>query len=98
MAAMFAILVYGIPLLLIFLYARWGYRDGECRGKEGWLVALLVLTGPVGLLAWLALRPEQVSFAPPRSRPIVGPGTDYDVEAGRSRVVDVAREKGSLLR
>ena len=58
MAVLFALLVYGIPLLIIFRYARWGYRDGESRGKPGWLVALLVLYFPVGLIVWLVFRPD----------------------------------------
>jgi hypothetical protein len=87
------VLLIGVPTYLI---CSWAYRDGESRGKSGWLVILLVLTGPVGLFAWLTLRPEVVSRPPMRSRPIVGPGTAY--EASTSRIVDVAREKGSLLR
>lgn len=93
-ALAFVVLLVGVPTYLI---ASWAYRDGESRGKSGWLVILLVLSGfPVGLVAWLTLRPEVVSRPPIRSRPIVGPGTAY--EASTSRIVDVAREKGSLLR
>lgn len=92
-ALAFVVLLVGLPTYLI---AGWAYRDGESRGKSGWLVILLVLTGPVGLIAWLALRPDVVSRPPMRSRPIVGPGTAY--EASTSRIVEVAREKGSLLR
>lgn len=60
LAALFVMLVYGVPLLLLFFYARWGYRDAESRGKSGWLVVLLVLSAfPAGLLAWLVFRPNQ---------------------------------------
>jgi hypothetical protein len=50
------ILAVGLPTYLI---CRWAYRDGVARGKPGWLVALLVLSGG-GFLAWLALRPDVV--------------------------------------
>jgi hypothetical protein len=96
-AALYVLVLIGVPAYLIYLFASWAYRDGESRGKSGWLVILLVLTGPVGLLAWLTLRPEVISYPPMRSRPIVGPGTAYEASTSRSRIVDVAREKGSLL-
>ena len=92
-ALAFVVLLVGVPTYLI---ASWAYRDGESRGRSGWLVILLVLSGPVGLFAWLALRPDVVSRPPMRSRPIVGPGTAY--EAATSGIVEVASEKGSLVR
>jgi len=39
----------------------WAYGDAERRGKSGCLVALLVLllSWPVGLIAWLVFRPDE---------------------------------------
>jgi hypothetical protein len=51
---LFVFLLVGVPTYLI---TSWAYRDGEARGKPGWLVVLLVMSGP-GLLVWLLFRPE----------------------------------------
>ena len=59
-----------IPVLLIlaglciYIWSGvWVYRDAEGRGKPGFLVALLVLfvAWPIGLLVWIALRPDRCS-------------------------------------
>ena len=58
------ILVFGcLALCLLIVYVAsivWAYGDAEARGKSGCLVALLVLllTWPVGLIAWIIFRPE----------------------------------------
>jgi hypothetical protein len=50
------ILAVGVPT---FLIGRWAYRDAEARGKPGWLVVVLILSGG-GLFAWLVLRNEVI--------------------------------------
>jgi hypothetical protein len=57
MAGLIAALIYGPFIFLAYMLARWVYRDAESRGKSGWLVILLVLNFPVGLIAWLVFRP-----------------------------------------
>ncbi len=54
-----------IPFILIILGLLiwsliWVYRDAELRGKQGWLVVLLVLflDWPISLVVWLVFRPE----------------------------------------
>jgi hypothetical protein len=51
-------------LVLIAWSLRWVYLDAEARGKQGWMVALLVLLTkwPLSLLLWMASRPD----LPPR--------------------------------
>ncbi|MBD1396480.1 hypothetical protein H9Q13_04830 [Pontibacter sp. JH31] len=59
---------FGIILMIVCLMALvfyiwsvvWAYQDARRRGKSGLLVALMVLlmVWPVGLLLWLALRPQ----------------------------------------
>lgn len=53
------ILFADVWLLATFAIARWAYRDAEARGKPGWLVSLLVLSGS-GWLMWLAFQPERL--------------------------------------
>ncbi len=56
---MFSILI-GLVMLALYVFSIiWAYNDAEMRGKSGCLVALLVmlLTWPVGLLAWIIFRP-----------------------------------------
>ena len=38
----------------------WAYRDANARGRSGVLVALLVLLAPwpIGVVAWILLRPK----------------------------------------
>lgn len=63
---MVTVLAQAIPLILILagfiLYfgsGVWAYRDAELRGKPPLLVCLLVLlvSWPISLLIWIALRP-----------------------------------------
>ena len=52
----------GLVVLIIYIASIiWAYSDGRARGKSGCLVALLValLSWPISLLVWLALRPEK---------------------------------------
>ena len=54
-------LLFGIGLLFVYIWSIvWAYNDAESRGKSGCLVALLVLllSWPVGLIAWLIFRPD----------------------------------------
>jgi len=48
-------------LLAFWIWAViWVYRDAEERKGMGCLIAILVvLTGPIGLLLWVLLRPER---------------------------------------
>lgn len=48
-------------LLLIGISVWWAFKDGEERGKNGCLVALMVLLlfWPLSLLVWLVFRPER---------------------------------------
>jgi hypothetical protein len=50
-----------IVLLLYVFSVAWAYGDAEARGKSGCLVAFLVtiLSWPIGLIAWLAFRPNE---------------------------------------
>lgn len=46
-------------LLLWIICGIWGAIDASNRGKSGCLVFLLILfTGPVGLIIWLLIRPN----------------------------------------
>ncbi len=54
-----------IPFILIVLGMLiwsliWVHRDAELRGKQGWLVVLLVLflDWPISLVVWMVFRPE----------------------------------------
>jgi hypothetical protein len=54
----------GVVVLGLWAWSiLWAYGDAERRGKSGCLVALLVLllSWPVGLIAWLVFRPEERS-------------------------------------
>lgn len=57
------VLFLTVALGLYIWSGVWVYRDAERRGKPGALVALLVLliAWPIGLLVWIALRPERQS-------------------------------------
>ena len=56
-----------IPLIMVLAVAGWAYNDAVRRGKSPFWIVLLVGTGfPLGLLAWLALRPAPI--APPAQR------------------------------
>ncbi len=53
-----------LPFFIVFIWSViWAYKDGNERGKTGWLVALMVffVSWPAGLLIWLVFRPEKVS-------------------------------------
>lgn len=56
---MFVLILLGFAIVYIYSII-WAYGDAEDRGKSGCLVALLVLllSWPVGLIAWLVFRPE----------------------------------------
>jgi hypothetical protein len=57
-------IVFGLLMLLfvgIWIWSIiWAYGDAESRGKSGCLVVLLILllSWPIGLLAWIIFRPE----------------------------------------
>ena len=55
------LLLVAALLALVVWSLVWAYRDAEDRGKSGCLVVLLVLliSWPVGLLAWYVFRPEK---------------------------------------
>jgi hypothetical protein len=51
----------GIVILSLIAWSLyWVYSDAEARGKQGWLVALLVILckWPLSLLLWMASRPD----------------------------------------
>ena len=55
------VILIGVVLLSLYVWSIvWAYGDAERRGKSGCLVALLVLllSWPVGLIAWLIFRPN----------------------------------------
>ncbi len=63
MNVVFQILPVVVVLAVFAVYlwsGAWAYNDARNRGKPPMLVALLVLlvAWPVGLLVWIALRPE----------------------------------------
>lgn len=89
-AILIASLILGGFTYLAFVFIRWAHRDGELRGKPGWLVVLCVLTWP-GLLAWLVLRPP---ISP--DRPVIR-RNDQRVFRRKARIVEFAEEHGSLL-
>jgi hypothetical protein len=52
-------LALGIPLAFLTLLMLWTANDAKERGKSPVLVCLLVLLSfPLGLVAWLLFRPE----------------------------------------
>lgn len=58
--ASFIVILFFATLLFLFVSSLvWIYRDAQQRGKPPALVALLaaVLTWPISLLVWIALRP-----------------------------------------
>lgn len=50
-----------LGLICLWLWSSgWAGKDAIRRGKPGWLVGILVLlTWPLGFLAWVALRPNE---------------------------------------
>ncbi|RLF48709.1 MAG: hypothetical protein DRN20_03955 [Thermoplasmata archaeon] len=52
--------------ILWILVAIWVYRDAESRGKSGalWLL-IIILTGIIGLIIWLVVRPEKQYYQQP---------------------------------
>ena len=61
-----SVLLQTVPLILLISAAAlwiwsgvWAHRDAELRGKPPMLVSLLVLllSWPISLLVWIALRP-----------------------------------------
>jgi hypothetical protein len=51
----------GLAVLILYVYSIfWAYGDAERRGKPGIIIALMValLAWPIGLLVWIAFRPE----------------------------------------
>jgi len=56
------VLTIALAIAFVFIYVGsigWAYRDASGRGKSGCLVAFLVwFFWPIGLLVWIALRPE----------------------------------------
>lgn len=56
-------LILGLVLLVFYIWSViWAFHDARRRGKSGLLIAVMVLVmvWPVGLLLWLALRPQSV--------------------------------------
>ena len=57
-------------MALAIANAVWAFRDGRRRSRSGILVALLVLwTFPLGIMLWLAFRPDIVDALEPPSDP-----------------------------
>jgi len=60
-------------LALVIANAVWAFRDGRRRGRSGILVAMLVLwTFPLGIMLWLAFRPDIVEAPEPQTDPDQG--------------------------
>lgn len=53
--------MFGIIWFLIWLFCSiWAVTDASERGKSGCLVFILVFVlGPIGLIIWLLIRPEE---------------------------------------
>jgi cbb3-type cytochrome oxidase subunit 3 len=61
---LFLALCVMLPVFIVIIWSViWAYKDGNERGKPGWLVALMVffVHWPVGLLIWFVFRPEKVT-------------------------------------
>jgi hypothetical protein len=59
--------VLGLVLIVLYLGSIvWAFRDAQAREKSGCLSALLVAfpCWPLGLIAWLALRPNKTEDEP----------------------------------
>ena len=56
------LLVVGLLALCVWSIV-WAYGDAEQRGKSGCLVVvfIMLLSWPLGLIAWLIFRPEERS-------------------------------------
>lgn len=59
-------LLLGFAIFCLVAYVAsivWAYRDGEQRGKDGILVALLValVAWPLGLVVWALVRPASAT-------------------------------------
>lgn len=55
-------IIIGIVLVVFVVWSViWAYYDASRRGKNPWLVALMVLfmVWPIGLIVWLMLRPQK---------------------------------------
>lgn len=49
-----------IWILIVLVCSIWAATDASSRGKSGCLVFILVLfLGPIGLIIWLLIRPEE---------------------------------------
>ena len=55
------ILLIGIAICVPLWSVVWAAHDAEERGRPGWLTGLfvLLLIWPLGLILWLAIRPER---------------------------------------
>lgn len=89
---------FGLGLAIVFLpilwfiigilIAIWVYKDAESRGESGvlWLI-LVIITGIIGLIIWLIVRPEKRKKGKGRFCPEcgseVGPNTRYCPECGK---------------
>lgn len=62
--ALFCILPI-VMFIVFLLIAIWVYKDAEKRGKSGalWLIIVL-LTGIIGLIIWLVVRPKEIVRGP----------------------------------
>ncbi len=66
MLVSFFILCLSLTFFMVFIWSViWAYKDGNERGKPGWLVALMVffVSWPAGLFIWLVFRPEKTNTA-----------------------------------
>jgi len=73
------VVVFAVLIFLVLVLGHWAWRDAVARGKNGALVALLVIvvSFPFGLIIWLALRPP---LLPP---PSDGSDPSFDLERYR---------------
>jgi hypothetical protein len=54
-----SVIFFALTCALYVVVIVWAVGDAQRRGKSGLLVALLILVmGPIGLVAWLLFRPE----------------------------------------
>lgn len=57
-----ATLIFGAVMIALFVYSIvWVYKDAKARGKNPYLVALLLalLEWPISIILWLVIRPKK---------------------------------------
>ncbi len=66
------LLAFVLPIFIALLAAwawsiSWVIRDTRRRGQSGAALPIVLIFGPLGVLAWLAMRPNQETVNRPRA-------------------------------